>query len=64
MAFRERELNAYVVIEAKIFGHIREGGLCGDWPIKADHCIVIKGKITIVSFKLDIMEKQMTSFSG
>ena len=41
--WQERELNAFIVVAAKIFGHIREGGLCRKysspslkWPLSTE----------------------------
>ena len=31
---REGEVNAFIVAAPKICGHIREGGLCGEWPLR------------------------------
>ncbi len=30
------QVNEFTVAAAKIFGHIREGGLCWEWPLREE----------------------------
>ncbi len=34
--WREEKLNAFIEIAPKVLGHIREGGMCWEFPLKVD----------------------------